>query len=390
MKVLALFDGMSCGQLALQRLGIPVEAYYASEIDKHAIKVTQHNFPHTIQMGDVTKWREWDIPWHEISLLLGGSPCQGFSFAGKQLAFDDPRSALFFVFVDIWNHIRERNPQACYLLENVRMKAEHENVISTILSINPLCFNSSLVSAQNRERLYWTNIHNKPVGLFGDLQCCIPAPKDRRVYIHQILQPAEQIMPEYYLKPKSIENLNIIAQNYDDMQPMIVASRGRDIKASVMAYKRSEYGKKISREYERGAIKLKRKTIQQLEPINDGKSNTLTTVQKDNLLLVREATASGFAEISPGECFDATMPKSKTRRGRRMAEKSNCMTATKFDFIQYTPDFRIRRLTPVECERLQTVPDNYTAVASDTQRYRMLGNGWTVDMIAHILSYYGK
>ena len=153
MKVLSLFDGMSCCRIALDKLGKQVEAYYASEIDKHAIKVTQENYPDTIQLGDVTKWKEWNIPWEEIDLLTAGSPCQGFSFAGKRLAFNDPRSALFFVFVDIWNHLKEKNPQARYLLENVHMKIEHETVISRLLDINPLDINSALVSAQNRLRL---------------------------------------------------------------------------------------------------------------------------------------------------------------------------------------------------------------------------------------------
>ena len=130
MNVLSLFDGMSCGQIALERAGVNVRKYYASELDKYAIKVTQANYPDTIQLGDVTKWREWDIDWASIDLLIGGSPCQGFSFAGKQLAFDDPRSKLFFVYVDILNHIRSVNPDVKFLLENVKMKKECLDVIT--------------------------------------------------------------------------------------------------------------------------------------------------------------------------------------------------------------------------------------------------------------------
>ena len=118
MKVLSLFDGISCGMVALERAGIPVDAYYASEIDKNAIAISQKNYPNIIRLGDVTKWREWDIPWTEIDLLIGGSPCQGFSFAGKQLNFNDPRSKLFFEFVDILNHIRKHKPNVKFLLEN--------------------------------------------------------------------------------------------------------------------------------------------------------------------------------------------------------------------------------------------------------------------------------
>lgn len=136
MNVLSLFDGMSCGRIALERAGIEVNKYYASELDKYAIKVTQANWPETIHLGDVTKWREWDIDWSSIDLLIGGSPCQGFSFAGKQLAFDDPRSKLFFVYVDILNHIKSVNPGVKFLLENVKMKKEFLNVISDCLALN--------------------------------------------------------------------------------------------------------------------------------------------------------------------------------------------------------------------------------------------------------------
>lgn len=162
MNVLSLFDGMSCGRLALKRVGIYPKKYYASELDKFAIKETQANWPDTVQLGDVTKWREWDIDWSSIDLLIGGSPCQGFSFAGKQLAFDDPRSALFFVYVDILNHIKSVNPNVKFMLENVKMKKEYLNVITEYLGVEPAFINSALVSAQNRQRYYWCNWEIKP------------------------------------------------------------------------------------------------------------------------------------------------------------------------------------------------------------------------------------
>lgn len=162
MNILSLFDGMSCGRIALERVGIEVINYYASELDKYAIKVTQANWPETIQLGDVTKWREWDIDWSSIDLLIGGSPCQGFSFAGKQLAFDDPRSKLFFVYVDILNHIKwirkiAGKSELKFMLENVKMKKDFLNVISEKLGVQPVFINSALVSAQNRQRYYWAN-----------------------------------------------------------------------------------------------------------------------------------------------------------------------------------------------------------------------------------------
>ena len=157
MNILSLFDGMSCGRIAAERAGLKVDKYYASEVDKHAIKVSQANWPDIVHLGDVTKWREWQIDWASIDLLIGGSPCQGFSFAGKQLAFDDPRSALFFVYVDILNHIRSVNPEVKFMLENNRMKTESLNVISDYLGVKPVLFPSSAVSAQNRFRNYWAN-----------------------------------------------------------------------------------------------------------------------------------------------------------------------------------------------------------------------------------------
>jgi hypothetical protein len=157
MMVLSLFDGMSCGQIALNRIGIKPEIYYAAEVDNHAVKVTQANYPETVQLGDVTKWREWDINWASIDLLIGGSPCQGFSFAGNQLAFDDPRSKLLFVYVDILNHIRSVNPNVKYMLENVKMKKEHLAVISEHLGVEPTFINSSICSPCDRPRYYWAS-----------------------------------------------------------------------------------------------------------------------------------------------------------------------------------------------------------------------------------------
>lgn len=195
--VLSLFDGMSCGQIALQKLGIKVKQYYAAEIDKHAIKVTQHNFPNTIQLGDVTKVFAKDLP--KIDLLIGGSPCQGFSFAGKQLAFNDPRSKLFFEFVRLKN---ECNP-TYFMLENVKMKKEFELIISKYLGVASIEVNSALLSAQNRKRCYWTNIANEPYGFFGDMQCTIPQPKDKNILLRDILEA--DVPDKYYLSDKAIK-----------------------------------------------------------------------------------------------------------------------------------------------------------------------------------------
>jgi DNA-cytosine methyltransferase len=366
--VLSLFDGMSCGQLALQKLGIKVKQYYAAEIDKHAIQVTQHNFPNTIQLGDVTKVFAKDLP--KIDLLIGGSPCQGFSFAGKQLAFDDPRSKLFFEFVRLKN---ECNP-TYFMLENVKMKKEFEIIISKYMGVAPIEINSALLSAQNRVRLYWTNIANEAYGLFGDMQCMIPQPKDKGILLRDILE--SDVPDKYYLSEKAIATVNrksdiginpkinpdksgtVTCGNQsakfgiDNSTTLIVASRGRNPENP----KSRESGLN---------------TEQMLEPRYDGKTNCLTSVQKDNLVLLNERQKANHKnEDEKANTFLSTSWKGSQANGMTLVGTT-----------------KIRRLTPTECERLQTVPDGYTSIVSDTQRYRMLGNGWTVDVIAHIFSF---
>ena len=175
MNILSLFDGMSCGMIAAERAGLIVDNYYASEVDKYAQIVSEQNYPKIIRLGDVTKWKEWDLDWSSIDLLIGGSPCQGFSLAGKQLAFDDPRSKLFFVYVDILEHIKKHNPNVKFLLENVKMKKDHLDVITELLGVNPVFINSALVSAQNRQRYYWCN-------------WSIEQPADKNIYLSDIIQ----------------------------------------------------------------------------------------------------------------------------------------------------------------------------------------------------------
>jgi DNA-cytosine methyltransferase len=332
MNILSLFDGISAGQVALQKAGIEVENYYASEIDKYAIQITQKNHPNTIQLGDITKWREWDIDWSSIDIVIGGSPCQGFSFAGKQLNFEDPRSKLFFDYLDICNHVADHNPKMKFLLENVRMKQEYQDVISEFLGISPMFINSSLVSAQNRPRLYWTNIEN------------VIQPKDKGILLRDVI--LNDVEDKYHLTDQAIDYM----------------SRLRNGKP------RWEYHK---------------------NPI-DGKAACLTANMYKGVpygvLRIPEATKQGYVDINPNEGVDLTYPNSKTRRGRRMEDKSNCLTANTYEYCWYD-GFICRKLTPIECERLQTFPDNYTEGISNSQRYKSLGNGWTVDVVAHIFSF---
>lgn len=315
MKVLSLFDGMSCGQIALNRIGIKPEIYYASEVDKHAIEVTMANYPDTVQLGDVTKWREWDLPWNEIDLLIGGSPCQGFSFAGKQLAFDDPRSKLFFVYVDILNHILFVNPDVKFLLENVKMKKEFLDIISDHLGVQPVFINSALVSAQNRQRYYWANWR-------------FEQPEDRCVVLADIIESGAVDRDKSWR----------IDANY---------FKGGNLKS---------YFEKHSRQL-----------VFELSKINPRCVDV--SITSDGVRPHRgDSRKSGISELGRMIFTDGS--------------KSYALTTSHMPKL--VDQLGYRKLTPIECERLQTVPDSYTNHVSNTQRYKMLGNGWTVDVVAHI------
>ena len=330
MNVLSLFDGMSCGQIALERAGIIADNYYASEIDKYAIQVSQSNYPDTIQLGDIMKigiahpFSDYWIYNKEtreklynigegIDLLIGGSPCQGFSFAGKHLNFEDPRSKLFFEFVRLKN---ETNPRY-FLLENVKMKQQNQDVISEYLGVEPIEINSSLMSAQNRKRLYWTNIPN------------ISQPKDKGILLAHILEFGVVDRDKSYCLDANYWKGTNIEQYIKKCRRQIAFTE-----------RRTEEAKRIRREFQQ---KFGR-------------------------------------DFSP-------------RRAKEMVAredgKMNCLTAT-YSLKEHTlidEKLYYRKLTPIECERLQTLPDNYTEGVSNTQRYKMIGNGWTVDIIAHILSF---
>ena len=403
MNVLSLFDGMSCGRIALERLGIQVDNYYASEIDKYAIQVGQANYPDIIQVGDITELDLSTLP--KIDLIMGGSPCQGFSFAGKQLAFDDPRSALFFEFVRC---VKELKPKY-FLLENVRMKKEYLDVISEYMGVEPIMINSALVSAQNRVRYYWTNIPG------------IKQPEQRGIVLRDILETntSNEYLAGENLQ-KNYKGGNQLNPNYKSQANTIHNTEGKSgtICAGTHGYANG-YVETISNKENKSyaltasypAARPRRskakheKTMVKVDDINNlpnnvdyvydqnDKSHKLETISVDKekkQLTIKEATKKGYTTIEDGDCFDMTFPNSKTRRGRNMKDKSNCLTAANYDYMRYEhsdedKEVYWRKLTPVECERLQTVPDNYTNHVSNTQRYKMLGNGWTIEVITHIL-----
>lgn len=348
MKVLSLFDGMSCGQIALRELGVPIERYYASEIDKHAIAQTQLNFPETIQLGDVEKWRQWNIEWEEIDLLLAGSPCQGFSLAGKMLGHDDPRSRLYWVFLDILHHVQKLNPKVRYLLENVRMRPADETRINESLGIRPVVINSALVSAQNRVRLYWSNIQTKSEGIWSELITDIPQPADRGIYIGDILD--DEVDEKYYMRNLSLNEEAIESAN----KPQGVLSVG-----SLRFFGGVEFRR----------MKTMKSPCLNAQSREDGNNQTVVELAVGTWRTHK--VDGGFREIAGGKapCIPA---RGRNDGSGQPVAKIGCV---------------LRRLTPNECARLQTIPDWYKWGCSDTQIYKMLGNGWTVEVIKHILSH---
>jgi DNA-cytosine methyltransferase len=405
--VLSLFDGMSCGQLALQKLGIKVKQYYAAEIDKHAIQVTQHNFPNTIQLGDVTKVFGKDLP--RIDLLIGGSPCQGFSFAGKQLAFDDPRSKLFFEFVRLKN---ECNP-TYFMLENVKMKKEFELIISKYMGVTPIEINSALLSAQNRVRLYWTNIANEPFGLFGDMQCTIPQPKDKNILLRDVLE--KDVAEKFYLSEKMLKWLTRHSEKRgtefkqldgNQKASCLTTTEAKQnlsndyILEACIKFGRTDEAKEIRKESMRNGKDYTPHAKKEITGLDFEKMNTLTTASnKDNLVMqLNTSTESGGKQpyqqnrIYDTDGISPALMAQMSCGTHAILEKSPCLHGFEHGTNgqlnkQLAKGGLIRRLTETECERLQTVPDGYTGIVSSTQRYRMLGNGWTVDVIAYIFSF---
>jgi len=548
MNVLSLFDGMSCGQLALNRIGLKYDNYFASEIDKYAISVTMANFPNTIQLGSVVDLDTSKLP--KIDLLIGGSPCQSFSFAGRRKGMTtkdsveiltlehylqlksekyefEGQSYLFWEYMRILKEVKPKY----FLLENVKMAEKWSKILSNAIGVKPILINSALVSAQNRERLYWTNIGLEPKGLFDDMESVIEQPKDKQLILKDILQ--DNPNAKYYVSDKVMAWINREHHTFkldirtEDQKgkTVIVGGKGNTdlVKVEVVGLKevRSEEAKEIRRQNQKIGIDSNPYRKKDLVERNDGKIGAiLTSLTNDNLIketipiqdkyyinlndsqkekfdklnvkvdksgtlteaigrggssyeylsmlkrnsiithnitqnvkvrkidvdipnlqkllkkhkkkeMTLDAIAksldvpktmvehwfrkdSGFAIPNPEvwlklkeilnietDEFDSSIMEFEEREGnydkanRVYDEEGKSPTLTIQSnndkiFAKGDANYRIRRLTPIECERLQTVPDNYTNHVSDTQRYRMLGNGWTIDVIAHIFSYIKK
>lgn len=394
MNVLSLFDGMSCGQISLNRLGVKIDNYFASEVDKYAIQVTKANYPNTNHIGDVRNIDVSTLP--KIDLLLGGSLCQNFSFAGsrkgmttkeghtilelnqylelKKEGFEfEGQSYLFWEYVRIYRELKKINPDVKFLLENVVMSKDWEWIISKQFDVHPIKINSALLSAQNRNRLYWTNIGLVQYGLFGEMKCGIKQPKDKGIILKDVIE--HDVDEKYFLSEKAIKGLE------EHTKKMKERGNGFEFKptegnnkAKILTnrngsrpddnYIVAQRGRNPENPKDRTPGK---ETKQMLEARNDGKTYCLDTGQ------------SNAVEIIGGDF--------RHDEGFRFRKNGKSSTLVTRDNAIVKKEKRIRRLTPIECERLQTVPDNYTNHVSDTQRYKMLGNGWTIDVICHILKH---
>ena len=306
MIVYSLFDGGSCGYQALKDAGIKVDKYYVSEIDDKAIKISEHNHKDIIRLGDVKNWNDWDVS--KVDLVIGGSPCQGFSRQGKGLNFEDPRSKLFFEFAAFLQKVKIKNPNVKFLLENVNMKKEWENIITDYMQVQPVHINSDLFLPHNRPRTYWTNINFE-----------IPNKKT-----YNLLNYLDDVELNDYIEKNGI---------------------------------------KICKSFSENSINL-------VNVIN-GEVRISQSVKK------------GYIEAKPGDGINLSFPKSKSRRGRVIKGRSSCLD-TACNIGVYDQNGQIRRFEITELERLQGLLDGYTSCVDKAAAKKFLGNGWTVDVIAHI------
>ena len=400
MNVLSLFDGMSCGMIALERLGIKVDNYYASEIDKYAIQVSQANYSEIIQVGDITKLDLSTLP--KIDLVMGGSPCQGFSFAGKQLAFDDPRSALFFEFQKAISYLQPKY----FLLENVKMKKEYLDIISEYMGVDPIFINSSLVSAQSRQRYYWTNIPN------------VLQPEERGIVLRDILETntSNEYLAGENLQ-KNYKGGNQLNPNYKSQANTIhdVDGKSGTICAGTHGYANGYVGgvdpkyhlsDKAIAYMNRGSEKYTGKKTRAEHYIKheSEKSKTLTANMHKGVpygviaidkpqhiatamdinghdILKRVYSPDGKSPTVTACSGGNNEPKVVVNNVTCSLTKDNKLTLTR----DKDQEVYWRKLTPLECMRLQTVQDDYLMPVSNTQKYKLLGNGWTIEVIAHIL-----
>ena len=366
MNILSLFNGLGGLPLACDRAGIKIENCYYSEIDKYANKVMEKHYPDAIALGDVTKWREWDIDWSEIGLVGAGFPCQAWSVAGQQLGDKDERGMLFWTTLEIIKHVLYFNPKAKFLMENVKMKKDFEQYIThhteqALGHVEKTLINSALVSAQNRQRYYWTNFE-------------VTQPDDKGILLKDIIEG----------EPKYL---------YGDLEKDIragVVSAEQNLNGASQTMRRALSNGKNPEQKANSLTACAYKGMQ-----TNGMTNVLIQagVQKDNVVVLRPCDLrenSKPADSGLWHVASATDIKGHEQIKRVYSAEGKAPTLQTcggggHEPKIYYPEFKYRKLTPLECERLQTFPDGWTDCVSNTQRYKALGNAWTIDVIAHIL-----
>jgi len=417
--VLSLFGGIETGYAALKDAGVPIANYWSSEIDKNAIKVSAHNYPEIVHMGDVCSVSVSNIPFVP-DLLIAGFPCTDLSFAGKQGGFDNDRSGLFFEAVRILRECQAVNPKVLFLFENVPMAKRHEWVINEMLGLRPWANNAALVSAQNRNRLWWSNIRTKKVGLFDELHTDFPQPKDRGVMLADILEG--KVGEKYYLSGAALARIerslyskpaidpekagtvltrnNIAAQRFDSGTTLIgvVNDNGSLRKVEKSNCIDANFHKGMDNHGQRTLI---HQTARGNNPGGERAQNGKTPCvganawQNNNhvFCLNQKRTEYGKAvrkDYEAGKIEGEKRSDMATPQPRDDGKAGTITTVEKDNTLQVGPT--LRRLTPVEVCRLFTLPDNLFQgengpIIAETNQYKALGNGWVMKVVSHIFSF---
>jgi len=380
MNVVSLFNGMNTGRQALENIGIKVDKYYSSEIKPYAIELTQYHFPDTIQVGDVNKWREWDIDWQSIDLILSGSPCQDLSAAGKRAGINGNKSSLFFVFVDILNHIKSLNPNVLFLQENVGSASKLDvGIMSRALGVYPVRINSSLVTAQLRDRYYWSNIKTKET--MFDVVTDIPQPTDRKIMFKDIITDGY------------VERVKAGCLLHGDYKMFIKD----EIKQDIYLKKRITNGTQTpnivyvdtDKHVSLKTNQCHSNTQRYLKHRNETTGMVTLIYEVNNELRCKTNTKQGYDIVTENDCLDLSFPTSTTRRARVTKGKSPCIMESNNNLYSYK-DGIVRTVNQIEMERLQGFPDGYTSILSKAKAGSLLGDGWTLPIIEHIFSFIKK
>tara|TARA_R100000951_G_scaffold109721_1_gene107185 strand:- start:100 stop:1125 length:1026 start_codon:yes stop_codon:yes gene_type:complete len=334
MNVISLFNGMGTLRQAFHDMGIDVKKYYSSEIKPYAIELQQHHFPDVIQVGDINNWKEWDIDWKTIDFIGSGSPCQDLSLSGKRAGINGSRSSLFFTFVEILEHVKKLNPNVLFLQENVGSAPKKDvGIMSRALGVYPVRINSKLVTAQLRDRYYWTNIKTKQT--MFDTVSDIPQPKDLNIMFKDILTSGETDKDKH------------------------VSLKTNNCGSNTQKY---------------------------LKHRNETTGMITLIYEEDNELRVKTNTVKGYEVLTENDCLDLSFPTSKTRRGRITKGKAPCLMQSNNNLFSYK-NKTLRTVNKIEMCRLQGFPDDYCDILSKAKSGSLLGDGWTLPIIIHILSF---